>query len=202
MQHESRRDEDHPIPSDGPDVEDNEEASTAEEGCQGKADEGSVPEEHAPEGHGQADDPGGSAGDERPHDPFPDMSLRDSIVLEALANLRTYEQAAQDARTSVKTVGRLVKNPIFMRRLNQVRAERLAEYRASLTSNVVAATPDAIATCVEVMKNRATSPSARLRAAQILLGLGARLEEQDLEHRVLMLEAAARKSLEGETDGS
>ena len=107
----------------------------------------------------------------------------------ALAGGATYEDAAERAGVSERTVRRRLDDPAFRHRVDAARAEMLSRAVARLTGASVEA--------VEALRGLLGSGQdfARLGAARAILELGLKLREQlDLAGRVAALEQAAEQA--------
>ena len=108
----------------------------------------------------------------------------DEAVLLALACGATVEAAAHKAGVSPATVYRRLKEPAFVGRLRELRADMVQRAAAMLT----AAAGEAVKTLLALQKD-AVPPATRLGAARAILELGTRLREvAELEQRLQALE--------------
>ena len=108
----------------------------------------------------------------------------DEAVLLALACGATVEAAAHKAGVSPATVYRRLKEPAFVGRLRELRADMVQRAAAMLT----AAAGEAVKTLLALQKD-AVPPATRLGAARAILELGTRLREvAELEQRLADLE--------------
>lgn len=110
----------------------------------------------------------------------------DEVIMTALVVGRTYAEAGEVASRSERTVRRRMADPVFAAEVSRRRGERAA----ALTGQLVGAGPGA----VDVLRGclEADSEAVRLRAAQLILGLGSQFRHaQELEARLVALEAAA-----------
>ena len=102
----------------------------------------------------------------------------------ALACGATVEAAAHKAGVSPATVYRRLKEPAFVQRLRELRADMVQRAAAMLT----AAAGEAVKTLLALQKD-AVPPATRLGAARAILELGTRLREvAELEQRLADLE--------------
>lgn len=126
-----------------------------------------------------------------------DRHSADELLIAALAGGKTNEQAATASGVSVRTVRRRKKEPEFMRRVRQARAEMVAAASGKLADHMTAAT-DTLVTLL-------TDPDSgvKLRAATKIVELGLRATEVvDLEQRLAELERAQGGNTDGATMGS
>jgi hypothetical protein len=107
----------------------------------------------------------------------------DALIL-ALACGASIETAAQKVGVGPRTVHRRLKDPEFMRRLDEVRGEMLKRTTDMLT----AAALEAVRTLVS-LQSAATAAAVRLGAARAILEIGVKYREtNDLAQRILTLE--------------
>jgi type II secretory pathway component PulF len=108
----------------------------------------------------------------------------DDAFLLALACGATVEKAAEKAGLARSTAYRRLADPVFKKRLDDVRSEMVQRSMGMLT----AAGLEAVKTLV-ALQDREQPAAARLGAARAILEYGARLrEEADLTKRVEALE--------------
>ena len=108
----------------------------------------------------------------------------DEQLLASLACGATREAAARQAGISMSTVRRRLRDPEFLRQLQEFRADLVQRTAGALT----AAGTEAVRTVLELMKAPATG-AVRLGAARATLELGMKVREAaDLEQRLTALE--------------
>ena len=108
----------------------------------------------------------------------------DEVLVAALVAGHTYAEAGGVAGVSERTVRRRMADPGFAGVVSTRRGERVA----AITGLLVTAGPEAIDVLRSCMA--AESETVRLRAAQLVLGLGAQFRQaQELEARLVALEA-------------
>jgi hypothetical protein len=108
----------------------------------------------------------------------------DELIMAALAAGMSYTEAAAAAGSSERTVRRRMSDAHFATEVSRRRAEQVA----ALTGRLLGASHNAI----DVLRNcmDAESDAVRLRAAQLVLTLGAQLRHsQEFEERLAALEA-------------
>jgi hypothetical protein len=107
----------------------------------------------------------------------------DALVL-ALACGATIENAASKAGVCPRTAHRRLKDPEFVKRLDDLRADMLERATAMLT----AAAMEAVKTLVSLQATT-IAPAVRLGAARTILEMGAKYREAaDLAQRIATLE--------------
>ncbi len=107
----------------------------------------------------------------------------DPALVVALAAGLTNKQAAKEAGVSERTVIRRLSDPAFKRRVEEARAETLAQTSARLTAVGIAA----VRTLLRLLD--ADSEQVRLAAAKSILDMGVRLREaSDHEARIAELQ--------------
>jgi hypothetical protein len=121
----------------------------------------------------------------------------DEILIEALAEGRTYAAAAALTAGSARTVRRRMTDPDFAAQVSRRRAERVSE----LTGALVSLSARALQTLEECLD--AERPGDRIRAAQVVLGAVHRYREAtEFEARLTELETAATGTTGGTGAGS
>lgn len=117
------------------------------------------------------------------------FSRGQTAALTALVASPSIRAAAESAGVGVSTLRRWLTEPAF-----QTEHRRLArECQQEAVSVVLAAQREAVLTLIRIL--RSSDAHASLRAAVKLLELGQRLGEDDLDQRVLRLEAIHLESL-------
>lgn len=110
----------------------------------------------------------------------------DEVIIAALAAGQTYAEAAAIAGVSARTVRRRMSEPEFAREVST----RRGEHMAVVTGQLLSAGPDAVAVLREALS--CDQAPVRLRAAQLLLSLGAKSRAvTDWESRLAAVEAAS-----------
>ena len=107
----------------------------------------------------------------------------DDLLVELLANGRTYAGAGESAGVSERTVRRRMSDPVFAGRVSRRRGEHVG----ALVGQLVDAGDEAI----EVLRGslHADTDAVRLRAAELVLRLGTQLRHgHELEARLIALE--------------
>ncbi len=113
----------------------------------------------------------------------------DEILIEALAEGRTYAAAAALTRGSARTVRRRMTDPDFAAAVSRRRAERVSE----ITGALVSLSARALRTLEECLD--AERPGDRIRAAQVVLASVHRYREAtEFEARLTELEGASTSS--------
>jgi hypothetical protein len=116
------------------------------------------------------------------------LTRRAEQIIVALLEHPTQEKAAAAAGISTVTLWRWLRKPKFRKALLQARREAYSQAVARLQQGSAAAA----ATLLRVMCDGTATASARVRAADKVLGHAARvMENEDLEVRVAALEQAA-----------
>ncbi len=119
----------------------------------------------------------------------------DEILIEALAEGRTYAEAAALVRASARTVRRRMANSDFAAAVSRRRAERVSE----ITGALVSLSARALRTLEECLD--AERPGDRIRAAQVVLASVHRYREvTEFEARLSELETSSDSST-GEPGG-
>lgn len=117
------------------------------------------------------------------------MTQRQALALEALISAPSIEAAAQACGLSRSTLERYLQDDDFRAEYERRRGESLNVACAALQE----AMTDAVAVLTAIMKEDATSATARISAARSVLEYGMKLTElTDLAARVAALEAAIR----------
>lgn len=111
----------------------------------------------------------------------------DEVLKAALAAGMTYAAAGAVAGVSDRTVRRRMKEPGFAAQVSTMRGEHVA----AVTGQLAIAGGAAVEVLVDCMA--AGSPALRLRAAHLVLTLGAQLRQaSEFEERLTALETASR----------
>lgn len=120
-----------------------------------------------------------------PHAGVTRRQAEDEMLIEALAEGRTYTAAAALTAGSARTVRRRMTDPDFAAQVSRRRAERVNE----ITGALVSLSTRALQTLEECLD--AERPADRIRAAQVVLGSVHRYRETtEFEARLTELEAA------------
>ncbi len=111
---------------------------------------------------------------------------KSTIAAAALASGKNYKEAAAAAQWSERSVRRLMADPEFRSRVQELRSERASQ----LSGMLLDAGPDAFAVLMELLD--AERPIDRWRAAQTLLIQGrSSRREDDFDERLSALERMA-----------
>jgi hypothetical protein len=109
-------------------------------------------------------------------------------AIAALLSQRNHEEAARAAGVSKRTLNRWLKMPEFQSAYLEARRAAMFQANARLQQ----ASSAAVSTLVKVMVDPTTPASARVRAADCILGRGNQgLENEDYDVRLAALERAA-----------
>jgi hypothetical protein len=111
-------------------------------------------------------------------------------VIAALLTQKNQEEAARVAGIHVKTLKRWKRLPEFMKEFRRVRWEAVEQTYARLQQNSGAAA----SVLLKLMADPETPPSARIRAAMVVIDLSREALDLDIETRVLALERVAEES--------
>jgi hypothetical protein len=116
----------------------------------------------------------------------------EQVLLMALACGATIENAAAKAGVGKSTVNRRLDDPVFTRRLQEMKSAMVARTASMLT----AAATEAVKTLLE-LQNPNSPAAVRLNAAKAIIELGSKLRETcELQDRISALE----QQLAGESD--
>jgi hypothetical protein len=116
---------------------------------------------------------------------------KDDKMIAALAAGKTQKEAAQEAGMSERSVRRRMDDPNFRRRVNEA---CLAMYNTAI-GKASAQSDQAVTTLVEILTD-GDREANRLRAAQLLLGLGKEhLQVKQLQDRLTTLEDTLRTAI-------
>ena len=118
----------------------------------------------------------------------------DDILVAALGERLTEEEAAARAGVSSRTVRRRLREEAFARRVAEARDKGVQRALRELDVGL----PEAISTARHLVQPD-NPPSVRLRAAQVLLS-AAKLREVDVEKRLFELERALERSQDRDTE--
>jgi len=111
-------------------------------------------------------------------------SALDEVLVAELARGRSYEEAGHAVGWSARTVGRRMRDPVFRRRVTEMRAA----WSSELTGRLLDRGTDAIDVIYDEARTAERSTD-RLRAAAMLLQFGHRFRQTDeLEHRLRAIE--------------
>ena len=109
----------------------------------------------------------------------------DEVLVTALACGATLDNAAHSAGMSPRTVHRRLKEPAFLERLKEARADMLQRTAGMLT----AAGPESVKTLI-TLQQTTNAGSVRLGAARSVLEMGVKVREaSELAQRLAALEA-------------
>jgi hypothetical protein len=122
----------------------------------------------------------------------------DEVLLASLACGATREVAARQAGVSMSTVRRRMRDPEFLRQLQEFRADLVQRTAGTLT----AAATEAVRALLELLKP-STPPASRLGAARSVLEIGMKVREAaDLEQRLAALEQRLAEEQGGQRLGA